>query len=72
MLQKGHLLSSLCAMLIRVVLRQRDGKHASFPGPKCNQLMRFQSLAPMLAHTDARSHLADVWSGETRDPFKVG
>ena len=41
-------------------------------GPKCNQQMQFETLAPLLADSDARTHLADLWSGETSDPQKVG
>ncbi|KAL3132509.1 hypothetical protein ABBQ32_009052 [Trebouxia sp. C0010 RCD-2024] len=59
-------------VLCWVVHKQHGSKHARFSGPQCNQLMRFQSLAPMLVHTDAKSYLAELWSGETRDPFKAG
>ena len=37
----------------------------------CNQLMRFEAVAPLLANEDARKQLADVWSGESTDPRKV-
>lgn len=70
-LQRMPPVTLLCALLIRLMLKHQGGKHASFPGPKCNQLMRFESLALLLPHADAASHLAEVWSGETRDPYKV-
>lgn len=66
----GGVSHSVCSA-IRFVLKQQGGNHISFSGPKCNQLMRFESLAPMLAHAHTRSHLAEVWSGETRDAYKV-
>ncbi|KAL0032384.1 hypothetical protein WJX79_008531 [Trebouxia sp. C0005] len=37
----------------------------------CNQQMHFGALEPLLAHSDARIHLAELWSGETADPQKA-
>lgn len=70
MVQRVQLSPSVCCA-IRFASKQQGGKDGSFQGPKCNQLMRFESLAPMLAHAHTRSHMAEVWSGEIRDPHKV-
>ena len=40
-------------------------------GLKCNQQMRFEALSPLLAHSEARGQLAELWSGESQDPYKV-
>lgn len=41
-------------------------------GLKCNQQMRFEALSPLLAHSEARGQLAELWSGESQDPYKAG
>ena len=69
-MQSIRLRPSECSAF-RSVMKQQNGKHLSFQGPKCNQLMQFELLAPMLAHATTRSYLAEVWSGEIRDPYKV-
>lgn len=46
------------------------GSHVSV-GPRCNQQMHLEALEPLLVHSDARMHLAELWSGEAADPQKA-
>ncbi|KAL0034289.1 hypothetical protein WJX77_007417 [Trebouxia sp. C0004] len=61
------LLSGLCWH----VVQSRGQAHTSHVGPRCNQQMHFEALEPLLAHSDARTHLAELWSGEAADPQKA-
>jgi hypothetical protein len=64
---KGHSVLCVC----RHVMQSRGQADMSHVGPRCNQQMHFEALEPLLAHSDARTHLAEVWSGEAADPQKV-
>ncbi|KAL0032383.1 hypothetical protein WJX79_008531 [Trebouxia sp. C0005] len=61
------LLSRLCWH----VMQSKGQADVSLVGPRCNQQMHFGALEPLLAHSDARIHLAELWSGETADPQKA-
>lgn len=61
------LLSGLCWH----VMQSRGQADMSHVGPRCNQQMHFEALELLLAHTDARMHLAELWSGEAADPQKA-
>lgn len=52
-------------------MQSRGQADMSHVGPRCNQQMHFEALEPLLAHTDARTHLAELWSGEAADPQKA-
>lgn len=60
-------LSCVC----RHVMQSKGQADVSLVGPRCNQQMHFGALEPLLAHSDARIHLAELWSGETADPQKA-
>ncbi len=61
--------SVLC--VCRHVMQSRGEADMSRVGPRCNQQMHFEALEPLLTHSDARKHLAELWSGEAADPQKV-
>ncbi|DBB14001.1 TPA: hypothetical protein ACH3X3_000974 [Trebouxia sp. C0006] len=61
------LLSGLCWH----VMQSRGQADMSHVGPRCNQQMHFEALEPLLAHSDARTHVAELWSGEAADPQKA-
>ncbi len=52
-------------------MQSRGQAHISHVGPRCNQQMHFETLEPLLTHSDAQTHLAELWSGEAADPQKA-